>query len=56
MGFLVAALRILLVLVLLCAAVLWSAARRGDRGYIELEVTIDRLLPMVFRWILLTPS
>ena len=42
MGFLVRALRILLVLVLLCAAVLWFAARREDRGYIELEVTIDR--------------
>jgi uncharacterized protein YndB with AHSA1/START domain len=51
MGFLVRALRILLVLVLLCAVVLWFAARRGDRGYIELEVTIDRPAPVVFRWI-----
>ena len=51
MGFLVRALRILLVLALLCAVVLWFAARRGDRGYIELEVTIDRPAPVVFRWI-----
>jgi uncharacterized protein YndB with AHSA1/START domain len=51
MGFLVRALKILLVLVLLCAVVLWFAARRGDRGYIAQEVTIDRPAPMVFRWI-----
>jgi uncharacterized protein YndB with AHSA1/START domain len=50
-GFLVRALKILLVLVLLCAVVLWFAARRGDRGYIELEVTIDRPAPVVYRWI-----
>src|SRR6266851_4817916 len=51
MGFLVRALKILLVLVLLCVVVLWFAAHRGDRGYIAQEVTIDRPAPMVFRWI-----
>ena len=51
MGFVVRALKILLVLVLLCVVVLWFAARRGDRGYIAQEVTIDRPAPMVFRWI-----
>jgi len=51
MGFLVRVLKILLVLVLLCAVVLWFASRRGDRGYIAQEVTIDRPAPMVFRWI-----
>jgi uncharacterized protein YndB with AHSA1/START domain len=51
MGFLLRALKILLVLVLLCAVVLWFAARRGDRGYIAQELTIDRPAPMVFRWI-----
>ena len=51
MGFLVRALKILLVLVLLCVVVLWFAARRGDRGYMAQEVTIDRPAPMVFRWI-----
>jgi uncharacterized protein YndB with AHSA1/START domain len=51
MGFFVRALKILLVLVLLCAVVLWFASRRGDRGYMAQEVTIDRPAPMVFRWI-----
>jgi uncharacterized protein YndB with AHSA1/START domain len=51
MGFLVRVLKILLVLVLLCVVVLWFAARRGDRGYIAQEVTIDRPAPLVFRWI-----
>jgi uncharacterized protein YndB with AHSA1/START domain len=51
MGFVVRALKILLVLVLLCVVVLWFAARRGDRGYIAQEVTIDRPAPLVFRWI-----
>jgi uncharacterized protein YndB with AHSA1/START domain len=51
MGFLVRALKILLVLVLLCVVVLWFAARRGDRGYIAQEITIDRPASMVFRWI-----
>ena len=51
MGFIVRALKILLVLVLLCVVVLWFAARRGDRGYIAQEVTIDRPAGLVFRWI-----
>src|SRR5260370_5476027 len=51
MAFLVRAVKILLVLVLLCAVVLWFAAHRGARGCIELEVAIDRPGPMVFRWI-----
>jgi uncharacterized protein YndB with AHSA1/START domain len=51
MGFLVRALKILLVLIVLCVVVLWFAARRGDRGYIAQEVTIDRPAPLVFRWI-----
>jgi uncharacterized protein YndB with AHSA1/START domain len=51
MGFLLRALKILLVLVLLSAVVLWFAAHRGDRGYIEEQVTIDRPAPAVFRWI-----
>jgi len=51
MGFLVRVVRILLVLVLLSVVMLWFAAHRGDRGYIEFEVTIDRPAPTVFRWI-----
>ncbi len=51
MGFLVRVLKILLVLVLLSVVMLWFAAHRGDRGYIEFEVTIDRPAPTVFRWI-----
>jgi len=51
MGFLVRVLRVLLALVLLCVVVLWFAAHRGDRGYIGLEVVIDRPAPMVFRWL-----
>ena len=51
MGFLVRVLKILLVLVLLSVVVLWFAAHRGDRGYIEFEVTIDRAAPVVFHWI-----
>jgi hypothetical protein len=45
------ALKFLIVLLLLAAVVLWFAARRGDRGYFEEEVTIDRAAPMVYRWI-----
>src|SRR6266436_6417836 len=41
MGFLVRVLKIMLVF----------AAHRGDRGYIEFEVTIDRPAPVVFHWI-----
>jgi uncharacterized protein YndB with AHSA1/START domain len=51
MGFLVRVLKVLLALVLASVVVLWFAAHRGDRGYIEIEVAIDRPAPMVFRWI-----
>jgi uncharacterized protein YndB with AHSA1/START domain len=51
MGFLVRVLKILLVLVVLSVVVMWFAAHRGDRGYIEFEVTIDRPAQVVFRWI-----
>jgi uncharacterized protein YndB with AHSA1/START domain len=51
MGFLTRALKFLGVLLLLAAVVLWFAARRGDRGYFEEEVTIDRAAPVVYRWI-----
>ena len=51
MGFLVRALKVLALLVLTAAVVLWFAARRGDRGYIEEQVTVDRPAPLVFRWI-----
>ncbi len=51
MGFLVRVLKLLLALVLASVVVLWFAAHRGDRGYIGLEVAIDRPAPMVFRWI-----
>jgi uncharacterized protein YndB with AHSA1/START domain len=50
-GFLTRALKFLIVLLLLAAVVLWFAARRGDRGYFEEEVTIDRTAPIVYRWI-----
>jgi len=50
-GFLTRALKFLIVLLLLAAVVLWFAARRGDRGYFEEEVTIDRAAPIVYRWI-----
>ncbi len=51
MDFVVRVLRLLLALLLACVVVLWFASRRGDRGYIGLEVTIDRPTPEVFRWI-----
>jgi|SRR5579859_386072 len=51
MGYLVRALKFLVALVLTAAVVLWFAARRGDRGYIEEEISIDRSAPVVFRWI-----
>jgi hypothetical protein len=51
MGYLVRALKFLAALVISAAVVLWFAARRGDRGYIQEEVTIDRGAPVVFRWI-----
>jgi len=40
-----------LAVALTLAVVLWFAARRGDRGFIEEEVTIARPAPAVFRWI-----
>jgi uncharacterized protein YndB with AHSA1/START domain len=51
MRFLIRILQIIVALVLLAGAVLWFAARRGDRGFIEEEVTIARPAPAVFRWI-----
>ena len=51
MGYLVRALKFLVALVLTAAVVLWFAARRGDRGYIQEEVSIDRSAPVLFRWI-----
>jgi uncharacterized protein YndB with AHSA1/START domain len=36
---------------LILAVVLWFAARRGDRGMIEEEITIARPASAVFRWI-----
>jgi uncharacterized protein YndB with AHSA1/START domain len=51
MDFLVRVLKLLLALVLASVVVLWFAGHRGDRGYIGLEVAIDRPAPMVFRWI-----
>jgi len=51
MGFLVRTLKLLIILLLLVAVVLWFAARRGDRGYISKEVTIDRPAATVYRWI-----
>src|SRR5260221_12200075 len=51
MGNLVRTLKFLAVLILVGAIVLWFAARRGDRGYIHAEITIDRTAPVVFRWI-----
>jgi uncharacterized protein YndB with AHSA1/START domain len=51
MGYLVRTLKFLAVLMLVGAIVLWFAARRGDRGYIHAEITIDRGAPVVFRWI-----
>src|SRR5215813_10051084 len=51
MSVLIRILQIVAALVLLAVAVLWFAARRGDRGTIEEEVTIARPAPAVFRWI-----
>ena len=51
MGFLARTLKFLIALVLTAAVVLWFAARRGDRGYIQEEISIDRGAPVVFRWI-----
>ena len=51
MRFLIRILQLVIALVLVAGAVLWFAARRGDRGFIEEEVTIARPAPAVFRWI-----
>jgi uncharacterized protein YndB with AHSA1/START domain len=51
MRFLIRILQVVVALVLVAAVVLWFAARRGDRGFIEEEVTIARPAPAVFRWI-----
>ena len=51
MRFLIRILQIVVALVLVAGGVLWFAARRGDRGFIEEEVTIARPAPAVFRWI-----
>jgi uncharacterized protein YndB with AHSA1/START domain len=51
MRFLVRILQIVVALALIAGVVLWFAARRGDRGFIEEEVTIARPAPAVFRWI-----
>src|SRR5260370_38200930 len=51
MGFLARTLKFLIALVLTAAVVLWFAARRGDRGYIQEEISIDRGAPVAFRWI-----
>jgi len=44
-------LKVLLALLLASVAVLWFAARRGNRGSIEREITIARPAPVIFRWI-----
>src|SRR5215467_12756356 len=38
-------------LALVITVVLWFAARRGDRGLIEEEITVARPPSVVFRWI-----
>src|SRR5262245_8415333 len=51
MRFLTRIIQASLAVALTLAVVLWFAARRGDRGFIEEEVTIARPAPVVFRWI-----
>lgn len=51
MTFLTRILQVLLAMVFAAAAVLWFAARRGDRGAIEAEINIARPPAVVFRWI-----
>src|SRR5262245_38062939 len=51
MGSFTRALKFLIVPLLLAAVVLWFAAQRPDRGYIEEEITVDRPATAVFRWI-----
>lgn len=51
MRFLVRILQVIVAVVVAAAVVLWFAARRGDRGMIEEEVTITRPAATVFHWI-----
>jgi hypothetical protein len=51
MRFLTRIIQVSLAVALTLAVVLWFAARRGDRGFVEEEVTIARPAPAVFRWI-----
>jgi len=51
MRFLLRTLQVLIALALVAAVALWFGARRGDRGFIEEEVTIARPASAVFRWI-----
>jgi uncharacterized protein YndB with AHSA1/START domain len=51
MRFLTRIIQMSLAVALTLAVVLWFAARRGDRGFIEEEVTIARPAPAVFHWI-----
>ena len=51
MRFLTRLLPVLLGVLLLVSAVLWFAGRRGDRGSIEDDLTINRPAPVVFRWL-----
>lgn len=51
MTFLTRIVQVLLAIVFAMAALLWFAARRGDRGAIEAEINIARPPAVVFRWI-----
>jgi len=51
MSLVMRAIKVLLALITFAGVVLWFAARRGDRGYFEEEVTINRPAPVVFRWL-----
>lgn len=51
MRVLVRILQVIVALALIAGVMLWFAARRGDRGFIEEEITIARPAPAVFRWI-----
>lgn len=51
MRFLARVIQASLAVALILAVVLWFAARRGDRGFIEEEILIARPAPAVFRWI-----
>jgi uncharacterized protein YndB with AHSA1/START domain len=51
MRFLIRTLQVIVALALVVAAALWFGARRGDRGFIEEEITVARPAAAVFRWI-----